>query len=291
MQTLIDNDSGFCFGVVEAIRIAETELQEPGELNCLGEMVHNEAELRRLGSLGMVTVSHDQIAGLGGKKLLIRAHGEPPATYLAAKETGVRLIDATCQVVLSLQKKIRKAWDQGRDNGVQIVIYGKPGHAEVIGLNGQTGNRAIIAERPDKTGLVNPDFPVELFSQTTMDEDGYARLEENLRKLLKGKQSLRVHRSICKQVSGRAESLRRFAAGVNVMVFVSGRNSSNGRALYQVCLEANPRSFMVSAKEEIEPHWFVGCHVAGISGATSTPRWLLEEVAGFIARPGFADLE
>lgn len=290
MKTLIDTDSGFCFGVVEAIQTAETELSEPGELYCLGEMVHNEAELGRLETLGMATVSHGQIGELRGKKLLIRAHGEPPETYEAALKAGVCLIDATCPVVLSLQKRIRKACENGREQGVQIVIYGKPGHAEVIGLNGQTGNQAIIIDHPDKTGSVNPDYPIELFSQTTMDEAGYASLEMNLRKLAGQNQTIRVHRSICKQVSGRAERLRCFAASVDVVVFVSGRNSSNGKALYQVCCEANPKSYMIAATDEIDPRWFIGCQLAGISGATSTPRWLLEEVEAVIARQGFGDL-
>ena len=279
IEIRIDPGAGFCFGVVNAIETA-TRLLRQGEVFCLGEMVHNGEEIRRLESLGMKTISHEDLGRMKGRTVLIRAHGEPPSTYDVARDAGALLVDATCPVVLGLQQKVRKAWEEGRLAGIQIVIYGKPGHAEVTGLNGQIDNQAIVISTPVATASIDPARPVALFSQTTMDPEGFRQLELQIREKLEPfRQPVKVYSTICRQVSGRAEGLIAFARSVDVLLFVSGQNSSNGKALFAIAREANARSYFVSSPQDVQKDWLEGCAVAGVSGATSTPRWLLHTVA------------
>lgn len=278
MEIIIDPDSGFCFGVRNAIKLAEEKLVE-GELTCLGEMVHNEAEVARLEAMGMKTFLPEKEKKLPLGRVLIRAHGEPPETYERLKNAGAEIIDATCPIVLKLQQKIKEIYEESARN-TQILIFGKPGHPEVIGLNGQTNFSALVIA--DEEDFVKIDFnrPAHIFSQTTMDAEAYQKLANQLSAIFSAhRQNLIVHPSTCRQVSGRVEGLRNFAQTVDVVVFVSGKNSSNGKALYEVCRSVNPRSFKISVPEEIDAGWFSGSHSCGISGATSTPPWLLAKVA------------
>ncbi|MGC8865849.1 MAG: 4-hydroxy-3-methylbut-2-enyl diphosphate reductase [Bacteroidales bacterium] len=279
MEIIIDPDSGFCFGVRRAIQLAEDNLSD-GPLTCLGDMVHNEAEVARLEALGMQTFRPSRDNKWPGGRVLIRAHGEPPETYARLRDSGAQVIDATCPIVLRLQEKVKKAFEASRQTGSQILIYGKQGHPEVMGLNGQTGYRALVISDESDFDAIDFDKSAELFSQTTMDAESYTRLAEKLRIRFTAKgQTLKVHPSSCRQVSGRVEGLRKFAVSVDVVVFVSGRHSSNGKALFEVCRAVNARTYHVSAPSELDPAWFSGAQRCGISGATSTPPWLLEQVA------------
>ena len=279
----IDPHSGFCGGVIRAISTAEEFLSRgDGPLWCLGAIVHNEEELARLGRKGLRTVDHEGLAGLGScDTVLIRAHGEPPQTYARLSALGLGVIDCTCPVVLQLQKRIREAADRAR-----VVIFGKIGHPEVLGLVGQTGGRALVAETPEQlrqavdSGALRPDVPVELFSQTTMSPEGYEELAGALRSMVTG--PLEVHSTICAQVASRHRELAEFARTHDVIVFVSGATSSNGKVLYEWCRSINPRSFHIGSPAELRPEWFAGAASAGVCGATSTPKWLLEQVAGRI---------
>lgn len=287
MEIRVDPDSGFCFGVRRAIQLAEEKLAE-GPLTCLGEMVHNEAEVARLEALGMQTFRTSADCKWPGGRVLIRAHGEPPETYERLSQSGAQVIDATCPIVLRLQESIKKAFEAARQTGSQILIYGKPGHPEVVGLNGQTGYQAIVISGEREFNFIDFSRPAELFSQTTMDEESYNQLADQLRIRFEAQgQTLKVHPSTCRQVSGRVAGLRRFAGEVDVVIFVSGRHSSNGKALYEVCRSVNPRTHLVSFPEEIDPAWFQGAQSCGISGATSTPPWLLEQVADAIQALNF----
>ncbi len=278
MKTEIDSRSGFCFGVINAIGKAEEELLKPGTLYCLGDIVHNEAEVARLAALGLVTIGREEYFRLKEARVLIRAHGEPPETYDHARRNNITLIDATCPVVLRLQKQVRDEYAQLADRGGQLLFYGKKGHAETIGINGQTGNRAVIVAGP--ADLDNVDFsrPVALYSQTTMPMEGFRALAAELRLRAGGNPEVEVRDTICRQVSNRGPYLRKFAARFDVVLFVAGRKSSNGAALFAVCREANPRTFFVESAEEVMPEWIAGAAGVGICGATSTPRWLLEAV-------------
>lgn len=284
MEIIIDPDSGFCFGVRKAIQLAEEQLVD-GELTCLGEMVHNEAEVARLETMGMKTFLPEKEKKIPSGRVLIRAHGEPPETYERLKKAGAEIIDATCPIVLKLQQKIKEIYKEESARNTQILIFGKPGHPEVIGLNGQTNYSALVIA--DESDFVKIDFnrPAHIFSQTTMDARAYQKLANQLSALFSAhRQNLKVHPSSCRQVSGRVEGLRNFAKAVDVVVFVSGKNSSNGKALYEVCSSVNPRSFKISVPEEIDAGWFSGMRSCGISGATSTPPWLLAQVAEAIKR-------
>ncbi len=278
-----DAHSGFCGGVIRAISTAEKFLSEGGgRLWSLGAIVHNEAELSRLSGEGLGLVEHDGLEALSeGDTVLIRAHGEPPQTYKTLSDKGLRVIDCTCPVVLKLQARIREA-----SLRAQVLIFGKVGHPEVLGLVGQTGGKALVVEGPEQLaalvsgGRIDTSAPVELFSQTTMSPEAYAELEARLRSLMSG--PVTVHNSICAQVASRHRELASFAASHDVIIFVSGSSSSNGKVLYQWCKAVNPRSYHIGAPEELRPEWFEGAGSAGVCGATSTPRWLLEKVAAAI---------
>lgn len=281
MRVETDSHSGFCGGVIRAIDKAEKELAVSGRLYSLGDMVHNEAELRRLGRKGLVSLRHDDLRSLPkGEKLLIRAHGEPPATYSEAEARGLRLIDCTCPVVLRLQKSIREAYKKGR-----VLIFGKIGHAEVLGLIGQVGGDATVVENLGQlkdlvaSGSFDISGHIEVFSQTTMDPDAYGELCDWLSQTAS---DISVHDTICRQVASRHEQLGDFARAHDVVIFVTGSTSSNGKVLSELCLRENPRTHNVTAVVDIDPLWFNPMDFVGVCGATSTPKWLLEEVAGHI---------
>ncbi|HNY08263.1 MAG TPA: 4-hydroxy-3-methylbut-2-enyl diphosphate reductase [Tenuifilaceae bacterium] len=289
MQVDIDQKSGFCFGVVNAINQAEVGLKQNEEFYCLGSIVHNEQEISRLEKKGLRVVSRDEFSGLSGKKVLVRAHGEPPSTYELAKENDVELIDATCPVVLKLQERVRKAWEQMKIAGGTVIIYGKKGHAEVIGLVGQTDGNAVVVESPnDLTGI---DFskPVEIFSQTTKDAEMFKQIVDVIKEkmqscFLSSNIPIKVNHTFCGQVANRKKELIGFAATHDVIIFVGGQTSSNGKMLFQTCRSSNPKSYYVSSANELRPEWFAGANSVGVSGATSTPLWLMEQVAQEIER-------
>lgn len=276
----IDPGSGFCFGVVTAIRKAEEELDRGGTLYCLGDIVHNSDEVERLRQRGLVTISHDDLLKLPpGSRVLLRAHGEPPATYATASERGLQLIDATCPVVLRLQQRIRRACESA-PAGTQIVIYGKHGHAEVNGLVGQTGGSAIVVEGPAEIDKIDSSRPVMLFSQTTKSLDGMRHISDTISARMTPGVSFESFDTVCRQVASRADNLRRFAEMHDVVLFVAGAKSSNGRALYAECLAVNPSTHLIANADALDPAWLEGASTIGICGATSTPSWLMEQVSG-----------
>jgi 4-hydroxy-3-methylbut-2-en-1-yl diphosphate reductase len=286
MEINIDRkSSGFCFGVLNAIELAEKELKEQGYLFCLGDIVHNNKEVERLHKLGMIVIDHTDLENLYNATVMIRAHGEPPSTYETANLNQIRIIEATCPVVLKLQQKIKIAHDRMQQSEGQVVIFGKEGHAEVIGLQGHTNNEALVVGN-DFQNLNRMDFskPITLFSQTTQDKETYKKLKETIEEGLRksghenSEEKLKIHNSICGQVANRGPKLTAFAKEHDVVIFVSGKKSSNGKYLYKICKEANPDSWFISEKSEIRPEWFAGKKSAGICGATSTPIWLMEEV-------------
>ena len=288
MKVDVEQGSGFCFGVENAVAIAENALKEGETVYCLGEIVHNDLEVARLTALGMVTITHDEFEKLRDGKVLIRAHGEPPSTYLKAAENNITIIDATCPIVHSMQEKIKKVADLAREEKGQIVIFGKEGHAEVIGLMGAAGPGGILVTGKGDLGRIDYTRPVFLFSQTTKSKVQYEVVAEIIRLNLE-KQSkdhpgntLKVHNTICRQVSGREPRLREFAQQHDVIIFVSGKKSSNGRMLFEVCLKENPRSHFISSPGELNRDWFRDAASAGVCGATSTPRWLIHEVAEIV---------
>lgn len=277
----IDEHSGFCFGVVTAIKKAEEELSKGGVLYCLGDIVHNGSEVKRLEEAGLVTIDHEQFAKLHDVKVLLRAHGEPPATYEMAKRNNITLIDATCPVVLMLQKRIKTEYDTEGDKS-RIVIFGKKGHAEVNGLVGQTDNKAIVIESPSEVSKVGLDKDISLFSQTTKPLDEYNEVAESLREGLKqnGGYSLKFNDTICRQVANRIPNIFNFAKVHDLIIFVSGKKSSNGKSLFAECHRANERSYFISSADELEVAWFADdVKSIGVCGATSTPKWLMEKVA------------
>jgi 4-hydroxy-3-methylbut-2-en-1-yl diphosphate reductase len=279
MKIEIERSSGFCFGVVNAIHIAEDSLTKEKELFSLGDIVHNEQEIKRLEKLGLKTITRDAFFRKTNGTVLIRAHGEPTETYQHAAENNITLIDATCPVVLRLQKKIKKAFEQNKKQNGQIVIFGKKGHAEVIGLNGQTGYQAIIVQ--DESDLAQIDFsrPVTLFSQTTRPVDELIQLAQNIERRMHENIPLTFHNTICSQVASRIPKLKKFADKHDRIIFVAGKKSSNGKSLYAVCKQQNPHSYFISKPEELQPEWFQQVESVGICGATSTPQWLMEKVA------------
>jgi 4-hydroxy-3-methylbut-2-enyl diphosphate reductase len=279
----VDHHSGFCWGVVRTIDIAEEELRESPELYSLGPVIHNPKEIARLGEKGLQTVRHEDLPHLAGKRVLIRAHGEPPSTYAAARAHGVTIVDATCPVVTKVQERIRKFYEQG----FQIVIFGKKDHAEVIGLLGQTNGEALVVRTLEEAERVDPSRKTVLFSQTTMDRETFSAVADLLRKRIGEfvvgtfeEAAIEFHAkdTICGQVSGRDRKLREFAKAQDVMVFVAGKTSSNGKVLFDICREANPNSHFVEDERDLQPLWFDGAATAGVSGATSTPLWLMENV-------------
>ena len=287
MNVEIDPDSGFCYGVVRAIRMAEDELQDGHELYSLGDIVHNEPEVARLNRCGMRTINHDAFRNLHNAKVLIRAHGEPPETYRKAEENGNTLVDATCPVVLKLQKKVHRAYLESQANNGQVVIYGKPGHAEVNGLVGQTSDTAIVINSESEVERINVSRPVYLFAQTTMTIEGLeciraAICQKRMEQQTGDEIPFKVFDTVCRQVSNREPQLTEFARRHDAVIFVSGSKSSNGKALYEVCKRANPHTYMIAAPDEINAAWFSEIENIGVCGATSTPRWLMEEVAAKI---------
>lgn len=277
MKVEIDNNSGFCFGVVYAIEMAEDYLDEVGSLFCLGDIVHNDKEVQRLEAKGLKIIDHSDLKELRDTTVLIRAHGEPPETYRLALENNIELIDASCPVVLKLQNRVRNAYEEDS----QIVIYGKPGHAEVNGLIGQTHQEAIIVTKEEDLEKIDFSRPISLFSQTTKSTEGFYKIKS----LIEARSSeFKANDTICRQVSNRDPQLRIFSTQYDVVIFVSGKKSSNGKVLYEVCKSINPRSYFISDLKEIEPYWFENCESVGICGATSTPMWLMEEIADAIRK-------
>lgn len=284
MAVEIDENSGFCFGVVTAITKAEEELAKSGELYCLGDIVHNAGEVERLCAKGLQTITHEELGGLHDVKVLLRAHGEPPQTYATAERNNVTIIDATCPVVLQLQRRIKKAYNEGveseRNGGEKplIVIYGKNGHAEVNGLVGQTNGEAVVIQDVEGINTLDLDRDILLYSQTTKSLEGFRQVVEEIKKRKK-KGKFEYFDTICRQVANRMEKMREFAAGHEVVIFVSGAKSSNGKVLYEKCREVNPRTYLISDETQLDPEWTAGFESIGICGATSTPKWLMERVA------------
>ena len=279
MEVKIDDNAGYCFGVVKAIGAAEEELGRSGSLYCLGDIVHNSAEVERLKNKGLCVIDHERLGRLSDCKVLIRAHGEPPSTYRVARERGIELVDATCPIVLALQGRIRRGYEEMRSRNGQIVIFGKPGHAEVIGLNGQTDGSAIIVSREDELEHIDLQRPIRLYSQTTKSREEYQRLIANIRRQLPEGADFVAYDTICNRVANRAKELEAFARGVDLLLFVAGANSSNGHYLYEYCRKVQPSTYLIGRADEVCSQWLEGANSVGISGATSTPRWLMEEVA------------
>jgi len=287
MKVTIDLSSGFCWGVVRAIDFAEKELENSKKLYSLGEIIHNPMEIGRLREKGLETIHHADLERIKDGRVLIRAHGEPPETYRKARELGIEIVDATCPVVTRVQERIRKYYNKG----YQVVIYGKKEHAEVIGLVGQTNGEAIVIKSVDEIDRVDLSKKTVLFSQTTMDKATFYKIKEILESKVKElvidsfeDNALEFHAkdTICGQVSGRDRKLRAFAQKNDVMIFVAGRNSSNGKVLFAICKDANPRSYFIETEAELQPEWFEGVETVGVSGATSTPQWLMERVKNAI---------
>ncbi len=282
MRVVIDDNSGFCFGVVRAIGEAESALQSRGEVYCLGDIVHNRVEVQRLQKLGLSTISHEDISSLSGHTMLIRAHGEPPATYRLAESSGVEVIDATCPVVARLQRRVREAYAQMEGVGGRVVLLGKRGHAEVVGLIGQVGDDVVVVESDEELEGLDYSHPIYFLSQTTQSIDLFNRMAERIAGSMAEGVECIVDDTICRRVAGREANLAEFSKSVDVVLFVCGRKSSNGRVLSEVCRRANARCYNIEEASEIEPEWFEKANSVGICGATSTPRWLMEEVAEYI---------
>lgn len=286
MIVTIDDNSGFCFGVTTAIETAERELQK-GPLFCLGDIVHNGQEVERLDKLGLETIDYDDLRTLHSVRVLLRAHGEPPSTYHIAKQNGIEIIDASCPVVLNLQKRIRETYQalHGKNTGAQIVIFGKKGHAEVIGLEGQTNNTAIVIESIKDLHKLRFDCPIYLFSQTTKSVEEFHAIVEEIKEQKAKSANLNAifeyHDTICRNVANRVKKLQDFARSNDVVIFVGGKKSSNAKVLFQNCLEVNSCTIFVSSETDLTPEILQQCHAAekvGICGATSTPKWLMERI-------------
>lgn len=274
----IDQKSGFCFGVVNAIGKAEETLNTGEKLYSLGHIVHNELEVKRLQEIGLHTINHDEFFRLKDCKILIRAHGEPPSTYDYARENNITLVDATCPVVLKLQQRVKKAAEEMRNENGQVVIFGHRGHAEVTGLAGQTNDSAIIIDHPEDLTRIDPSRPVVVFSQTTKSVEDFRKLAQHVQEqATSGK--VETHDTVCRQVSNRVPHLEKFAVRFDVVIFVGGLKSSNARVLFDVCKRYNPRSYFVTSPDDLQQDWFSEVEKVGICGATSTPQWLMEKVA------------
>lgn len=283
MRVEIDNLSGFCFGVVKAISKAESLLQSGEDVYSLGDIVHNRVEVCRLESLGLQSINYDKLDELRDKCVLIRAHGEPPSTYARAAELGIRLVDATCPVVAHLQKTVKTAWAKMNEIQGQVVILGKRGHSEVVGLTGQVNEDAVVIETIEDLEQIDFNRPIYLLSQTTQSLEFFEQIQKLiLQRAIPG--SVTVHDTICRQVSNRNPHLREFSTRYDVVIFVSGKKSSNGKALYEVCKSSNSRTYKIEDDSELQSEWFIGAESVGICGATSTPKWLMEQVAAAIAK-------
>jgi 4-hydroxy-3-methylbut-2-enyl diphosphate reductase len=289
MVVEIDKQSGFCFGVQNAVKIAEKALLKDEKVFSLGPIVHNDKEVDRLSILGLVSIDHQEFKTLKDCKVLIRAHGEPPETYQLAEENNLTIIEATCPIVKRLQSKIKDTWLKTKEGDGQVVIFGKPGHAEVVGLLGQINNEGILVSGPDDFSLIDIMKPVYLFSQTTMSAKEYSKLADILSikmaeaGVAEPDKNLFVNKTICGQVSNREPHLKAFAKKHDIIIFVSGRESSNGKMLYSVCKNVNPETHFVSSQEELDLSWFTGKKSVGICGATSTPKWLIENIRDIIS--------
>ena len=273
LQIEIDNGSGFCFGVTTAIQKAEEELAKGNKLYCLGDIVHNGMECERLRKMGLITINHDELRELHDVKVLLRAHGEPPETYELARQNNIEIIDATCPVVLQLQKRIKKQYEAGPG---QIVILGKQGHAEVLGLVGQTAGNAIVIEHFDDVKQLDFSRDIYLYSQTNKSLDEFHRIIEYIQQHIAPTASFRSFDTICRSVANRMPNISQFATRHDLILFVCGRKSSNGKVLFNECLRVNPNTHLIEGPEEIDPAWLTGIQSVGICGATSTPKWLME---------------
>jgi 4-hydroxy-3-methylbut-2-enyl diphosphate reductase len=288
MKVEIDINSGYCFGVEFAIQMAEDEMDNGGTLYCLGDIVHNSMEVARLEAKGLKIINHEDLKKIYDAKVLIRAHGEPPETYKLALSNNIELIDASCPVVLKLQNRVKNSFDQVKEKNGQVVIYGKPGHAEVIGLIGQTNDEAIVVMEEKDLEAIDWSRPIILYSQTTKSTKGFynmkslieGRITQENGQLIEGE--FKANDSICRQVSNREPQLEKFSKQHDVILFVSGKKSSNGKALYQVCLKQNPRSYFIENEHEIKAEWLKNTDHVGICGATSTPNWLMEQVSNHL---------
>ena len=275
MQIEIDSGSGFCFGVTTAICKAEEELAGGKTLYCLGDIVHNGMECERLRRMGLITINHDEMSSLEGVKVLLRAHGEPPETYALAQRNKIEIIDATCPVVLQLQRRIKQKFDSNPD--AQIVIFGKPGHAEVLGLVGQTNGRAIVVANLDDVKALDFNRDIYLYSQTTKSLDEFHRIIDYIQEHISPEATFKSFDTICRQVANRMPNVSAFARRHDLILFVCGRKSSNGRVLFNECKSVNPNSRLIEGPDEIDPSWLEGVETVGICGATSTPKWLMEQ--------------
>ena len=287
LKITVDPKSGFCFGVVYAIEMAENILKEENKLYCLGDIVHNNREVDRLNNLGLEIIDHKRLSELNDCKVLIRAHGEPPSTYEVALKNNIELLDASCPVVLKLQHQIKEGYETIKKIDGQVIIYGKEGHAEVTGLVGQTNGEAIIVTTKEDISKIDFEKPIYIYSQTTKSPKAFQDIVDEIKKELiaLGKDvdlKFVVHDTLCRQVSGREPQLKAFASENDVIVFVSGTKSSNGKMLFLSCKEQNKQSYFVSDTKEIDENWFKNSNSVGICGATSTPRWLMDEVADHI---------
>lgn len=277
MRVVVDPESGFCFGVEYAVAVAEALLDSEPVVYCLGDIVHNDLEVARLRQMGLRTITHEELRTLQNATVLIRAHGEPPETYAIARQNNLTLVDASCPVVLKLQNRVKQA----HDAGYQVVIYGKADHPEVRGLVGQTGGSAFVIRSEEDLDRIDWGRPVALFSQTTKSLEAYSRL----RALVEARQpEAQTFDTICRQVSNRDQHLAQFARQHDVVLFVAGRKSSNGRVLYEICRAHNERTYFIESEADLDPTWFRGAESVGICGATSTPRWLMERVAEAVER-------
>jgi (E)-4-hydroxy-3-methyl-but-2-enyl pyrophosphate reductase (IPP and DMAPP forming) len=284
MTIKIDSKAGFCFGVVSAINLVEKQLQKEKTLFCLGDIVHNNKEVERLSQMGLKVISKEQMEQMHSCKVIIRAHGEPPQTYALAHMNNIEIIDATCPIVLALQKKVKQGYEKMEQEGGQVVIFGKKGHAEVIGLVGQTEGKAIVISSFEDLDLIDYTLPAIIYSQTTMDKDKYIVLCRQIDKRYKlktseGQLTVTFNDTICHRVAGRAKEVIDFADSVDVLLFVSGKDSSNGMYLYSLCSKHKDNTYLISSPNQIEAKWFCTAKSIGISGATSTPMWLMKQVA------------
>ena len=277
----IDNGSGFCFGVTTAIKKAEEELAQGETLYCLGDIVHNGMECERLREMGLITINHDQMRELHNAKVLLRAHGEPPETYELARKNNIEIIDATCPVVLKLQKRIKEQYETSpnlpKGEEAQIVIFGKKGHAEVLGLVGQTHSSAIVIESSDEVTKLDFTRDIYLYSQTTKSLDEFRRIIDYIQTHISPNATFKSFDTICRSVANRMPNISQFATKHDLVLFVCGRKSSNGKVLYNECLRVNPNTHLIEDPQEIEPEWLKGIESVGICCATSTPRWLMEQ--------------
>lgn len=278
----IDEGSGFCFGVVTAIHKAEEELAKGETLYCLGDIVHNSREVDRLKTMGLITINREEFKQLKNAKVLLRAHGEPPETYMIARENNIEIIDATCPVVLRLQKRIRQGYLADSDEEKQIVIYGKSGHAEVLGLVGQTDGKAIVIEKAEEAQKLDLNKSIRLFSQTTKSLDEFQEIVEYFKQHISPEATFEYYDTICRQVANRMPKLREFAATHDLIFFVSGKKSSNGKMLFEECLKVNANSHLIDNEKEIDPSLLQNVKSIGVCGATSTPKWLMEKIYNHI---------